>query len=274
MRHYIAGLPVDIFKPERNKFTAILLMTHDLWVGGWCWYDWATRLCNLGWECWAVSLQGRDLTQAIGAGQRQTPDDCVQDLRRLMGTVASPVILVGHGFGALLGLEASVDSNTIARVLLAPPIGELRGTDQNRALRLLRLKYLPLILLRQPIQIRATDFSSLWLNRVEPESQGEILQALIRESPNLVRAFFQPSTNLVFPKTRLPTLLLRGTEDQLVAAGSSQTLVEQLGGEYREYTERGHWMLHEDGWENVVNDVHRWLLKILGESILLQQPTE
>lgn len=274
MRRNIAGLPVDIFAPERNKFRATLLMTHDLWVGGWCWYDWATRLCNLGWECWAISLNGRDPTSTASAGRRQTTADCVVDLRRLMSTVASPVILIAHGFGALLGLEASRDSSVIARVFLAPPFNESRETDQHRTLRRLHLKYLPLMLLRQPIQIRASDFNSLWLNCVEPELCREILQALIQESPNLVRAFFEPSTSVTPTKPSLPTLLLRGTDDQLVTAESTQALAAMLDGEYREYSKHGHWLLHEEGWEHIVNDVHRWLLKSLGESILLPEPNE
>jgi pimeloyl-ACP methyl ester carboxylesterase len=272
MRRYLAGLPVDNFEPERSKFRPILLMTHDLWVGGWCWHDWATRFCNLGWECWVINLRGRDPAKA-GEGKRQTADDCVKDLRRLIGTATSPVILLAHGFGAWLALRACADFNIVAGVFLAPP-AHANAHHQSRTLRLLRLKYFPLILLRQPIQIRATDFSALWLNCVEEELRHEILQGLVPESPHLVRAAFQQPTNLVLPKTHFPALVLGGAEDRLVTNESGRTLAANLGGEYREYPQRGRWMFHEGGWEDIVNDVHRWILKNLGESILSEEPTD
>ena len=56
--------------------------------------------------------------------------------------------------------------------------------------------------------------------------------------------------------------------------GSGQTLASHLGGEYRNYPRRGHWMLHEEGWEDIVNEIHRWLVHSLGESILRLEPMD
>jgi len=190
----------------------------------------------------------------------------------LIGTVTSPVILLAHGFGAWLALRAYADFNIVAGVFLAPP-ANANARHQSRTLRLLGLKYLPLILLRQAIEIRATDFSTLWLNCVAEEPRREILRGLVPESPHLVRAAFQQPTNFVLPKTPFPTLVLGGTEDRLATNDSGRTLATNLGGEYREYPQRGRWMFHEDRWEDIVNDVHRWILKNLGESIL-SEPTD
>jgi len=41
-----------------------------------------------------------------------------------------------------------------------------------------------------------------------------------------------------------------------------------LGGEFREYPRQGHWLIEQDG-ENIVRDIHRWIIQKLGEKILL-----
>lgn len=274
MHRYVAGLPVDVFEPERHKFRPLLLMIHDLWVGGWCWHDWATRFCNLGWECWAVSLRGRDPAKSIDEGKGQTFDDCVRDLNELYDSIASPMIVVAHGFGAALAYTAFSQPTTAAAILLAPAFEPRVATDASRALRLLQVKYLPLMLLRQPVLIRASDFARLWLNCVEKAYRREVLQGLVPESPRLVRQLFQRTQGTPFPGNHLPVpnlpmLLLGGTDDCLVATDSVQALATDLGREYRRYPQRGHWMLHETGWQEVVNDVHRWIVNTMGESILV-----
>lgn len=270
VRRYITDLPVDIFEPERSKFRPILLMIHDLWVGGWCWHDWATRFSNLGWECWAVSLRGRDPARGLEEGKGQTFDDCARDLNRLCDTLTSPAIVMAHGFGLWLAHTVCTKPGAVAAVSVAPALGIANATDELRALRLLQLKYLPLMLLRQPVLIRSSDFSTLWLNRVGEDFRREILEALVPESPQLVRAFFQQMKRAAIPNIGLPILALGGTEDRLMPKDSAEALATRLRGSYHLYPERGHWMLHEDGWENVVNDVHRWILNTLGESILVE----
>jgi len=271
VRHYITGLPVDIFEPERSKFRPILLMIHDLWVGGWCWHDWATRLCNLGWECWAVSLRGRDPAKGLEEGKGQTFEDCARDLHRLCDSLTSPVIVLAHGFGVSLAHTAYTKHKAVAGIFLAPAFKPSTATEEFRALRRLQLKYLPLMLLRQPVLIRASDFATLWLNCVGEEYRREILQGLVPESPRLIRALFQRMKGVPIPNTGLPALALGGADDHLLPQDSVQTLAMHLGGEYRVYPGRGHWMLHEEGWEDVVNDVHRWILNTMGESILVAE---
>lgn len=273
MRRYIAGLPVDIFAPERNKFRPLLLMIHDLWIGGWCWHDWATRFSNLGWECWAVSLRGRDPARGIAEGRGQTFEDCVRDLHELHNAITSPVIVVTHGFATSFAFSAFIRPAVSAAVLVAPAC-EPPAPARSRALRLLRIKYLPLMILRQPVLIRATDFTTLWLNDVAEADRREILQGLVPESPRLVRTLLQRTRLPLFPEKGLPILTLGGTDDRVVANDAMQALAANVGGEYCEYPQRGRWMLHEPGWQEVVNDIHRWIVNTLGESILVSESNE
>lgn len=242
-------------------------MIHDLWVGGWCWYDWATRFSNLGWECWAINLRGRDPARGFEEGRRQTLRDCARDLDRLYDALPSPAIILAHGFGASIAQTVLAGRATVAAVLLAPAVEP--GAKTSRALRRLRIKYLPLMVLRQPVLIRTSDFDTLWLNCVDETDRREILQGLVPESPQLVRALLQPGNTDRAPDHGFPVLTLSGGEDRLLASRAADGAAEAPGREHRRYAERGHWMLHEPGWQEVVNDIHRWIVSTLGESVLI-----
>ena len=47
-----------------------------------------------------------------------------------------------------------------------------------------------------------------------------------------------------------------------------------LGGDIKEYPDHGHWMMGEDSGEEIVRDIHRWVVQRLGEEILLADLSE
>lgn len=259
MLRRIGPLAVDVFPPERNKFRPPVVMVHGLWAGGWCWREWATRLCNLGWECWRLDLREHD------RGAPSTPDEAVERLRAVMGEAAFPPVLMGHGMGARLVLAAAGEREAAAGVLAAPDAAAYLG-ELPRALRLLRLRYLALLVMRRPILVRPADFVELWLHAVPLEQQRDIVEALAPEPPRMVRALFEHGLDA--PAVRNPTLVLGGADDRLVPGAALRNFARDVGAEYMEAEGRGHWLL-EDG--DLVSRTHRWLVKTLGETI--QEPS-
>src|SRR3989338_10387030 len=81
---WIDDLLADAWPPERPKFRAPLVLVHGLWSGSWCWQQWATHFCNLGWECWAMNFRGRfeQLPRAIL--KQLNFAACVEDVRRII----------------------------------------------------------------------------------------------------------------------------------------------------------------------------------------------
>ena len=255
MRRQIGPLVVDVFPPERNKFRPPIVMVHGLWVGAWCWHEWATRLCNLGWECWSLHLKERN------GGAPQTPEETVQDLRAVLGEAAFPPVLMGHGTGARLALAAASDCAVTAGILAAPDISPYLPA-LPKALRLLRLRYLALLVMRRRILIRPADFRELWLSTVPADRQREIVEALAPEPPQMVRALFERGLEL--PELRFPALVLGGAEDRAVTSRAVRDFARDIGADYLEAGGRGHWLL-EDG--DLVSRTHNWLVRTLGEDI-------
>ncbi|MGN0076298.1 MAG: alpha/beta hydrolase, partial [Parafannyhessea sp.] len=59
-----------------------------------------------------------------------------------------------------------------------------------------------------------------------------------------------------------PVLVIGGTEDRIVSAGLVRKTARHYGVEARLYDGRGHWIIGEPGWEDLVAEVHAWLADV------------
>jgi len=271
MRKQIGEVLIDVSPPEKPKFRSPLILVHGLWSGSWCWSDWATRFSNLGWECWAVNLRGRVGDNPQRTVARLTFDQCVEDLKEVIRAAGPSPVLLGHSLGGVMAMEAAEDENVSALILVSPPLPGNEPTSAGRVLQLLRLKYFLLVLLRWPIRIKEDDFSLHWLASLPRDQHGEALKGLVPESSYLVERLCKTHVSSESALVRCPAFVVAGTDDRVMPVEAVRQRARTLGAEFKEYSGHGHWMIAEEGWEKVVNDVHRWVVKRLGEEILLAE---
>lgn len=274
MEMWIGDLLVDASPPEKPKFKAPMILVHGLWSGSWCWEAWATHFSNLGWECWAINFRGRFGEERDRILRQLTFERCVEDLKKILRRASFPPVLLGHGLGAWAAQKAVEDEKVSALILLSslPPKGI--AMEMARGLRLLRLKYSPLIFLRRPFRIEDRDLRRLWLASLPEDQQPDILRRAVPDSPHLAREFFERRTELFRERLRCPVLVLGGEEDRVVPIGALRALTRWLGAELKEYPGHGHWILGESGGEAIVRDIHRWVVQKLGDKILLAEFSE
>lgn len=274
MEKWIGDLLTDASPPERPKFKSPLVLIHSLWSGSWCWHPWATHLSNLGWECWAVNFRGRVGERPLEVLERLSFQDCLEDLKRVIRVASFPPVLVAHGMGGLIAQKAAEEEEVSALILLSslPPKGIKIVTPQ--ALRLLRLKYMPLILLRRPFRLEEKDFRRSWLASLPESKHADILKRMVPESGHLISEFFNRRAEVDPRRIRFPVLVVGGSEDRVVPVASLREMAQRLGGDLKEYPDHGHWMMEEEGGEKIVRDIHRWIVQRLGEEILLAEFSE
>lgn len=271
MEKWIDDLLVDISPPEKPKFRSPLVLAHGLWTGSWCWRLWATHFSNLGWECWAVNFRGRFEKDAYGVLRRLSFQDCLEDLKRVVRSVPFPPVLIGHSLGGLIALKAAQEERVSALVLLSSlPPGQVE-VSTSRTLRLLRLKYLPLIFFRRPFRLEEKDLRRNWLASVPEKRRAEALKRMVPESSRLVDDFFSRRVQGNLEKVQTPVLVVGGDQDRLVPVVSMREMAQTLGGDMLNYPGHGHWMIEEDEGERIVRDIHRWVVQRLGEEILLEE---
>jgi len=271
MRKQIGEVVIDVSPPEKPKFKSPLVLVHGLWSGSWCWSGWATRFSNLGWECWAINLRGRVEDNPQRTVARLTFAQCVEDLKEVIRAAGPSAVLLGHSLGGVMAMKAAEDENLSALILLSPPLPGNYPKSTGRVLQVLHLKYFLLVFLRLPIRIKERDFALHWLASLPRAQHREVLRGLVPESSYLVERLFKPHLSSEPALVRCPVLVVGGTDDRVIPVEAVQQSARTLGAEFKEYSGHGHWMMEEEGWEAVVNDVHRWVVQGLGEEILLAE---
>jgi pimeloyl-ACP methyl ester carboxylesterase len=269
MADIASRLAIDRYPPEKAKFKAPVILVHGLWTGGWCWQAWATHLSNLGWHCSAVTFRGRGGQSEAQTLEELTLRDCVEDL---VGTLSAsaPAVVLAHGLGALVALKAAERAAFSALILAAPlPPGNVKA-DRSRAVKLLRLKYLPLIYLRRPFRIDDKDLRRFLLAPLAEIHQSKIARGIVPESSRLAAELLKPRVSVDTERVHCPILVLAGAADQLVPLPASREIARWLRADFEEYRDQGHWIIESDG-ERIVRDVHRWLIQKRGNELLLAE---
>ncbi|HEY3166882.1 MAG TPA: alpha/beta hydrolase, partial [Candidatus Binatia bacterium] len=228
MEKWIGNLLVDASPPEKPKFKAPLILIHGTWTNSGCWQPWSTHFANLGWECWAINFRGRFGREAFQELKRLTFDDCLEDLKRVIRASPFPPVLLAHSLGALVAAKAAEREPLSALVLLsALPPREIR-TALPRPLRLLRLKYAPLLWLRRPFRIDDGDFRATWLHSMDESRRREILETLVPESGRLAKDFFDRRIGISGDSVRCPVLVVSGRDDRVAPVESQREMAERL----------------------------------------------
>jgi pimeloyl-ACP methyl ester carboxylesterase len=271
MRKKIAGLVVDKVPPEKMKFKAPLVFIHGLWSSSRSWRPWANHFSNLGWDCWMANLPGRAEESSDRTLERLTFRGCLEDLNKLIAAAPFPPVLIGHDLGGLLAQKAAEEEKISALILVAslPPKGMQAVLPQP--VRLLRLKYWPLVFLGRPFSLQEKDFYRIWLSSLPEDQHGEVLESMVPDSTHLVKEFFGRQVNVDFDAIRCPVLVVAASEDQVVPVTSLREMAQKLGTDFREYSGHGHWIIGEEGGQAIVRDIHRWIVQKLGDEILLAE---
>ncbi len=270
MEKHLGSPSVEVTLPERPKFTAPLVLVHGLWAGRWSWQAYAAYLAHRGWECWALDLRGRPPS---GAGSRVggfSLQDYAEDVVRVGQELGRAPVLVGHGLGVLVVLRAALDLPVQALVALAPVVP--RGWTEKwiPPYLFVRLRTLPALLGRRPLPPPPWTLASRFLLAgLAPSLQKRIWSCLVPDSGALVYSCVRGRLPFWTLPASLPCLVVAGTEDPLTPPVVAQRLAQRLQGDYLERPGQGHWLLEGEGWEGTVDAVHRWLVKRLGESLLL-----
>jgi pimeloyl-ACP methyl ester carboxylesterase len=270
MEELIPGLSAERYPPAQAKFKSPLVLVHGVWSGAWCWQSWATHFCNLGWESIAIDLRHRSAQNPMGNLDNLSFSDCVRDLAEVIRSFSTPPVLLAMNLGALMALKVCEQTKPSALILVSPsPPGNLAAA-RSRPQRLLWLKYRLLILLRRPFRIDEKDFRAYFLTSLPENLQSALARQTVAESSALVREFLLPRAHLEAGLLSCPTLVLGGSDDHIMPAATTNRIAAWLGGEFKEYPGQGHWLIEHDG-ENIVRDIHRWIIHKLGEKILLAE---
>lgn len=257
-----------------DKETIVLI--HGLWMTSLSWEKWVKRFTDLGYRVIAKSWPGMDIDIAelrrdpspiagLGIG------DVVDHYEGIIRALDAPPIIMGHSFGGLITqilLDRGLGSAGVAiapapvKGILLLPFSTLRVSfpalsnpaNNHRA-----------------VPLTPDQFHYAFTNTLSEEESRKVYDRYAVPGPDHVLfqsafAAFNPhaASAVNFDNnTRAPLLLIAGGKDHVspssVVKANFELYRNSLAStEYKEYPERTHYTLGQDGWECVADDALAW----------------
>lgn len=244
---------------ESEKFTAPLLFVHGLWCDANVWRRAMGYCAHRGWTCHALTLPR---VAADGVSAADLPA-WIERVRAQVRRFDAAPVLIGHDVGAWLAMTMTAEVRAV--VALAP----LLATTIEPAIRALvpawRLAWSGWRGMRVDLPARG----AARLYRGEATGLGEV----VPEAAGFLRALPDRLQSLPRPLAG-PTLIVGGAADEFAPPASVRACADRCGADYEIMATGRHPLPWETGWEKTMGQVHRWLVRRLGEELLLPQEEE
>jgi pimeloyl-ACP methyl ester carboxylesterase len=257
-----------------SKETIVLI--HGLWMTALCWEHWIKRYADRGHRVIATSWPGMDgdieaLRRDPSAVAEVGVTEIVEHYQHVIAELESPPIIIGHSFGGLVtqilldrgfGMAGvAIDSAPVKGIYVLP------FSTLKSALPALRL---PLDT-HKAVALTAEEFRYAFGNNLSDVESQRMFERYAAPGPNHVLfqaslANFNPhaATTVDFANdTRAPLLLIAGGHDHVVPASVTEANFKlyshsEATTEYKEFPERSHFTIGEQGWEEVADFALEW----------------
>jgi pimeloyl-ACP methyl ester carboxylesterase len=275
MERHLASLRAEVSAPERNKFTAPLLFLHGLWSGSWIWQEMAGVLSQRGWESWALDLRGRPGSRSVEHLGQISLAEYVEDVLVATQHLWAPPVVCGYDLGALLAVLTAAQAQPRAMICLAPLLPQTWRAEGRPPAPLVRLSAVPALLwgqaLRPPRLAMARDFL---FNTLSPTTQTQLHARLQPDSGTVAQTLTRGDSLFPDAGVSCPILVMSGEADRMSPPATVRGWAERLSAAYRTYPGQGHWLLAGEQGVLIAGDMHRWLIRTLGETLLVPQEPE
>jgi pimeloyl-ACP methyl ester carboxylesterase len=258
MQRRVGHVGIESIAAETAKFTAPMLLVHGLWCAAPVWRKFMGYLAHRGWTCHALSLRGRGDARSERTIAHLCFADYQHDVRQVIDACEAPPVVVGHDLGGLLALSCA-PSTPRAIIALAPLVPRSVAAVPSPAGYHLwsRLAAVRARALHPPRgKLGAAYFGSGAPGGTLADSAC-VVRELVRKSFQLPRG------------SNAPALVLAGERDPFCPPRAAQALAQHFRTSLLIAQDAGHAMPWEPGWEQRVDDIHRWLIQTLGEPLLV-----
>ena len=253
-----------------------IVFLHGAWMTSRCWDPFVSFFEAKGYACVAPSWPYKDRTIDE---LRQHPDprlatigvaEIVAHYERVIRGLQAPPVLIGHSFGGLF-VQMLLDRGLgVAGVAInpAPPKGVL--SFYWSTFRSLSGVLCTPMGWRRVVRWSFEEFRYAFVHTLSPAAQRAAYETYV--TPETGRVFFQAAlapfhdvTRVHFMNaTRAPLLLIAGSADHICTAAQIRSNYHQYRRttavtQFREFPGRTHWIIAQDGWEEVAGSIAGWL---------------
>jgi pimeloyl-ACP methyl ester carboxylesterase len=279
METRLGRIPAECECPEPLKFAWPLVLLPELFTTARHLAVARGYFASIGWEVYTPDLRAAALTARVDARASSSSAGGFDALAALfaeaLAALGRDAIVIGHGFGGLLALNAVVHPQLRAAVALAPMLPGFRS----------------------PLVMNAANWPARFLGRALKPPRGAVLfhlladadpfqrealtQALVADDSHAAlevvrgRIKFDNFEEVKPPAGRaMPRLIVAGDSDPFAPLDKTNEFAARIGAAIRVVRGRGHWLIGGRALERAVAEVQRFLVRNLGGDLLLLYPEE
>lgn len=247
-----------------------LVLIHGMWSQPWVWDDYRRFYENAGYTVLTPTLRhhqnGADL-KALGT---TSIADYVSDLAAEIDSLPQKPVLIGHSLGGFLAQHLATMGKARAIALISAAAPAPFFPIRLRSIPGTLLAFLKWGFWRKPMVLSRWSAKYAIFNAVPADKQDAMVDRLVPESgraaSQLVFGFLRRRNPAYcdLSKISCPTLSMAGHRDNIVPVQVSRRLAKTYGKkmDYRELSQHGHWMLGEDDWDYVANEILVWVKQL------------
>ena len=256
-----------------------IVLIHGLWMTPLSWEHWVERYTSRGYEVLAPAWPGmevpiEELRQDPSAIEHLGIEEIVDHYGEIIRGLERPPIIMGHSFGG-----------AFTEVLLDRGLGAAGVAIDAAAVK--GITKLPFSTLRsafpvlknpannhRAVALTLPEFHYAFANTMTEEEAAPLFERYAVPGPGRVLfqgafANFNPraATRVDFHNDdRAPLLLIAGGADHIVPASVDASTAKHFRKsaaitEYKEFLDRSHFTIGEDGWEEVADYALRWAIE-------------
>ena len=264
----LGRIPAQRELPEPVKFASPIMLVPELFATPRHLALVLGYLASIGWEVFVPNLRA-----AFGKGSTPPLEKLrFNDLAALAGEaldgIGRDAVVLGHGVGGLIALKLSENRRVKASVAYAPLVPGFRtplvGGFANRLA----------MMLGRPIKPPRGRALFELIADSDPFTRDGLINAMVPDSGVLATDVMTGAIEFAASEKAAPRLVVAGDSDIFAPIAQTKAFAESIGAKLAKIAGRGHWLIGGRALERAINETQRFLVRALGQDLLLLYPEE
>jgi predicted alpha/beta hydrolase family esterase len=264
----LGRIPAQRELPEPVKFAWPIMVLPDLFATPRHLALVLGYLASIGWEVFVPSLRA-----AFGKGSTPRLENLrFNDLAALAGEaldgIGRDAVILGHGVGGLIAIKLGTHRRVKASVAYAPLVPGFRtplaGGIGNRIA----------MMMGRPIRPPRGRVLFELIADSDPFTRDGLISAMVPDSGALATDIMTGAIEFAAPDKAAPRLVVAGDSDIFAPLPETKKFAESIGAKLATIRGRGHWLIGGRALERAINETQRFLVRALGQDLLLLYPEE
>lgn len=272
METRLGRIPAECERPEPLKFAWPLVLLPELFTTARHLAVARGYFASIGWEVYTPDLRAAAQAARIGARASNLSasgfDRLAAMLAETLAVLGRDAIVVGHGMGGLLALNAIEHPQVRAAVALAPMLPGFRSPLVTGAANW------PARLFGRALKPPRGAVLFHLLADAEPFQREALVRALVADDARAALEVVRGRVEIAEGGRAVPQLIVAGDSDPFAPLDRTSAFAARLGAAIRVVRGRGHWLIGGRALERAVAEVQRFLVRNLGGDLLLLYPEE